>query len=166
MWWNCAYYVSKKSCWEQTQCKLRRNCDCCCRRVRLPLYAVSMHVVRTIIKDNEGMETARKGRMMAVVSTVKWEPLLANKCSDKDASVENSGHRNSRFKIFKSYMFITMCQLTISSYVKPKWNGPNPLEVDPSDHPYCCCVHSSVEGRFDQFGNKQHIIFYKVICRN
>ena len=97
---------------------------------RLPLYAVSMDAVTTSIKDNEITKTARKCRMLATVSTIKWETWLANKCSDKDVLVENSGLRNSRFKICKYSMFITMCQLTSSSYVHPKWNGSNPLDVE------------------------------------
>ena len=54
------------------------------------------------------METARKGCMLAAVSTVKQEPWMANKCSEKDAPVENSGRRNSIFKISKFNMFINM----------------------------------------------------------
>ena len=38
---------------------------------RLPLRAVNMHAVRKSIKDNERTKTARKGRMLAEVSTVK-----------------------------------------------------------------------------------------------
>ena len=38
---------------------------------RLLFRAVSMHAVRTSIKDNEIMETARKGRMLEEVSTEK-----------------------------------------------------------------------------------------------
>ena len=82
------------------------------------------------IKYNEIIETARKGCMLAVVSTDKLEPWSAKKSSENDASVYNSGWRNSRFKIFKSYMFITMCQLTSSSHVQPKWNEQNLLEVE------------------------------------
>ena len=71
-----------------------------------------MHLVRTSIKDNEIMNTARKVHMLEAVSTEKREPWSANKFSKKDASIENSGRRNSRFKICKYDMFITMCQLT------------------------------------------------------
>ena len=79
-----------------------------------------MHVVRTSIKDNERMETARKCCMLVSVLTLKLEPWSDNKCSEKDAAVENSGRRNSRFKILKSYLFITIFQLTRSSLVQPK----------------------------------------------
>ena len=64
------------------------------------------------------MKTDCKGRMLAAVSTVKLEPWSANECSDKYVLVENSGRLNSRFKILKSYMFITMCQMISSSYVQ------------------------------------------------
>ena len=89
-----------------------------------------MHAVRTSMKYNEIMKTARKGSTLTAVSTVKLEPWSTKKCSDKDALVEKSGRRNSRFNIFKYYMFITMCQLMSSSYIQPKCNGTNPLELD------------------------------------
>ena len=52
------------------------------------------------------MFTAKKYCMLAAVLTEKREPWLANKCSEKDALVERSGWRTSRFKIFKSYLFL------------------------------------------------------------
>ena len=70
-----------------------------------------MHAFRTSIKDNEITKTACKGRMLVAVLELKWKPWSANKCSEKYVSVENSGRRNSRSKICKSYMFITMCLL-------------------------------------------------------
>ena len=56
----------------------------------------------------------------------------------------------SLFKIYKNYMFITMCYLTNSSYVYPTPMEPNPLEwkspecqynmsVRPSGHPQDFC---------------------------
>ena len=78
-----------------------------------------MHAVRTSIEDNERMVTACKGCMLAAVLADKKSPWPANKCGDKDASIERSGRRNSRFKISNSYMFSTMCQLTSSSYIEP-----------------------------------------------
>ena len=81
------------------------------------------------IKDDKIMNTVCKGCMLTAVSTEKWEPWSANKCSNKYVLVEKNGRRNSIFKIYKSYIFITMCQLTGSSYVQPKSNGPNLLEV-------------------------------------
>ena len=38
---------------------------------RLPLRAVSMHSVRTIIRDNEIIKTVYKGRMLEAVLEVK-----------------------------------------------------------------------------------------------
>ena len=89
-----------------------------------------MHTVRKSIEGNEIMDTALKGCLLTEVSTEKWEPWLAKKCIEKDASVYNSGQRKSIFKIYKYYMFITMCHLTSSFYVQPKWNGPKPFEVE------------------------------------
>ena len=76
------------------------------------------------------METARKGRMLPTVSTDKWEPWSANKWSYKDKSIDHSERRNYTFKVLKYFMFTTMSQMTSSSYVQPKLNGPNLLEVD------------------------------------
>ena len=56
------------------------------------------------------MKTVRKGRMLATVSTEKLEPWLANKCSDKDASVYNSGWRNFKIQniqIFYVYYYVS-----------------------------------------------------------
>ena len=97
---------------------------------QIPLRAFSIHAVRTSIKDNERMNNLRKSCMLAEVSAEKGSPWLANKCSEKDASVERSGRRTSRFKIYKFYMFITMCHMEISSYVDPKWMEPNPLGIE------------------------------------
>ena len=58
-----------------------------------------MHAIIPSIEDNEMMNTAHKGRMLAAVSTEKLEQWSANKCSEKDASVYNSGQSNSRFKV-------------------------------------------------------------------
>ena len=60
--------------------------------------------------------------MLAEVPKDKLEIFLAKKCSEKDVLVSNSGKRNFRFKIYKSKMFIPMCQFTGSSYVQPKQN--------------------------------------------
>ena len=129
MWWNCSYYVSKKFFgsetnlnWEKLWLLLRK----------IPTsFACSLYPrSHKSIENNKRMKTVRKGCMLAAILTVKWEPWSANKCSEKDVLVENSGRRNSRIKIFKSYMFITMCQMTSSSYIHFNWNGPNPLEVD------------------------------------
>ena len=68
------------------------------------------------------IETALKDCMMAEVSTEKWEPWSANKCSEKDVPVYKSGLRNSRFKIYTYNMFIAMCQLTSLSYAQPNQN--------------------------------------------
>ena len=65
------------------------------------------------------MDNACKGHMLAAVSVEKKSPSSANKCSDKDASVERSGRCTSRLKIYKSYIFITMCQLADLTYVEP-----------------------------------------------
>ena len=83
----------------------------------IPLRTVFMHAVRTSIEDKERTKTARKGCTLVVVLTVKCEPWLASKCSEKCVAVENNEWRNSRFTICKSYMFITMCQLKSSSYM-------------------------------------------------
>ena len=77
-----------------------------------------MHSVITSIKYNKIMETALKLCILESVLTVKLDPWLNEKCSEKDAPVENSGQRNSRFKIFKLYIFITLCHLTSSFYVQ------------------------------------------------
>ena len=66
---------------------------------RFPLRALSMHAVITSIKDNEGIENARKGHMLAAVLADKKSPWLANKYSEKDASVERGGQSTSIFKI-------------------------------------------------------------------
>ena len=50
----------------------------------------------------------------------------------------------SRFKIYKSYMFITMCQLTSSSCVEPTWTGPNPLKVKSPEWQYNTSFRPSV----------------------
>ena len=52
--------------------------------------------------------------------------IVHNTCSRRTL-----GWRTASFKIYKSYMLITMCQLTSSSYVEPMRKGPNPLEIDP-----------------------------------
>ena len=89
-----------------------------------------MHTVRKSLKDDERMETAQECRILTTVLTLNWEPWSANKCSEKDASFDKSGWRNSIFKISKYDTFINMCQLTSSSYVQPKQNGPKLLGVD------------------------------------
>ena len=66
---------------------------------RIPLHEVSMYAVIISIIDNERIDTARKGCMFETVPKEEQEPRSANKCSEKDALVEKSGRRNSRFKI-------------------------------------------------------------------
>ena len=79
-----------------------------------------MYASRTSIEDNKIMETTKKGRILAAVSTDKLEPWSANKYSEKDALVKNSGQCNSRFKIYKYYIFINMCQMKSISYINSK----------------------------------------------
>ena len=78
-----------------------------------------MHADSISIEANKIIETDSKGRILAEVLTDKLEPWSADKCSEKNASVQNSGQRISRFKIYKYYIIITMCQLTGSSYLEP-----------------------------------------------
>ena len=85
---------------------------------QLPLHALSTHVVRTSIEDNKIIQNVRKYFILAEVSAEKLSPWSDKKFSEKYASVERSGWCNSRFKIYKYYMFITICQLTILSYIE------------------------------------------------